>query len=148
MSAKLRTLFIFAGFLFFVPGLEILPEEPRAYVWYDGNTPHKIWLQPDVVAEFGLRPGQKSRLGFKAQGLNNSRPSVVRIWKLSKGSLTRSLAKGRMPAGMAGNFSPVFTRGKTGRGPKLSLPGGLIIYFDKSWTHAGIEKWAGARGLV
>src|SRR5690625_767970 len=74
----------------------------RSYVWYDGDSPRRVWLDPHVVAVFDnpgeSAPGNDSAsqtvrsLAPNAEQLPSSTPGV-RLWRLPQdgGSAVRNL---------------------------------------------------------
>ncbi len=116
-----------------------------SYRWYDGDSEHTVWLNPDLVAEFSTPKVDKSAVKRAYPNAVPERGSrgLTRIWRLGGIGASEGLQKTRMmsPDGM---YSPVFNDGGT---RKRALPGGIIVYFKPDWTASQISAWTASQGL-
>jgi hypothetical protein len=126
-----------------------VPHLSQSYVWYDGNREHKVWLNPDVVAEFN--PSQQGATAARSADANaqllpmKRRQGAVRLWKMNNagGAAVRSLSTGNA----VGKYSPVFHDGSTSNGAMRALPGNVIVYLNPTWDAAAVASWVKSRNL-
>lgn len=121
----------------------------QAYVWYDGDREQRVWLNPQVVAEFnpgadGERAMQSAHAGARIVPLQHKQ-AAIRLWQLDNTADTaiRSL-KASHPQG---NYSAVLHDGPTSTGRMRALPGNVIVYLNPQWNRAAVNNWVGARKL-
>lgn len=114
----------------------------RSYVWYDGDSPRRVWLDPQVVAVFDSSDDDSAQtvrsLAPNAEQLPSSTPGV-RLWRLPQdgGSAVRNLQSLEPDA----RVSPVLRDSPSGVGSMRALPGGVIVFLDSSWTNDQAEEW-------
>jgi hypothetical protein len=125
----------------------------QAYVWYDGEREQKIWLNPQLVADFSLGAEKQNALqagNVAATPLQTkqSQPNM-RLWKL--GSVSASAAsdaiqslQSRQPAG---KYSPVFHDGSGSAASMRALPGNIIVYLNPAWDATLVDAWVKKRKL-
>ncbi|MCG7868604.1 MAG: hypothetical protein JAY74_19820 [Candidatus Thiodiazotropha taylori] len=121
----------------------------QQYVWYDGNEPRTVWLNPSLLAEFESseatatimrqRYNGQDVAAFPAQG-------SVRFWRLESGNSLNVTQQAKSEQ-YAGRLSPVFHDSPTEGGPLRALPGGLIVTLDPSWEKPQIDNWLIRKGL-
>lgn len=125
----------------------------QAYVWYDGDRERKIWMNPQLVADFsqGAEKLNTLQAGNAAATplLTKQNQANMRLWKL--GSASASAAsdaiqnlQARQPSGQ---YSPVFHDGSGSSAGMRALPGNIIVYLNPSWDTALVESWIKKRKL-
>ncbi len=121
----------------------------QAYVWYDGDREQRVWLNPQIVAEFnpgaeGESAMKSANSGAKVLPMKHSQ-AAVRLWRLNNTVETamRSL-KASHPQG---KYSAVLHDGPTSTGRMRALPGNVIVYLDPQWNQAAVNNWLSARKL-
>lgn len=121
----------------------------QSYVWYDGDREQRVWLNPQIVAEFN--PGAEGESAMKgaysgARAMpTKHKQAVIRLWQLDNTAETaiRSL-KASHPQG---KYSAVLHDGPTSTGRMRALPGNVIVYLDPQWNQAAANNWLSARKL-
>ncbi len=110
-----------------------------AYIyWHEGKKKKRLEIIPDEIARF---------YSGKEDPINKmERRSVIirdgkkmKIWKVKDESIVGMLKKGQIPLELKGNYSPVF---KDSSGRKRTLPGNVLVYFNKKMTEEEVYKWA------
>jgi hypothetical protein len=126
-----------------------VPQLSQSFVWYDGNREHKVWLNPNVVAEFnpsqqGTTAARSADANAKMLPLKRSQGSV-RLWQMNNTGdvAVRSLTT----SNTAGKYSPVFHDGPTSSGAMRALPGNVIVYLNPTWDAAAVANWVKSRKL-
>lgn len=118
------------------------------YAWHDGEREQAVWLNPALIAEFGVQSENESgvkRAHPAAQAEPGSR-GIARVWRVSgDGEQVMRQARAANPAG---KYSPVFSDGADSSGRKRALPGGVIVTFKPDWAEARVIAWAAAQGLT
>lgn len=125
----------------------------QEYVWYDGDREQKIWLNPNVVADFNPATDKQSALKSaipKATPLQtkNTR-SGMRMWQLN------SASAGGVSAAMQslksvqpdGKYSPIFHDGPNSTASMRALPGNIIVYLNPAWDVSAVNAWLKTRKL-
>jgi len=107
--------------------------------YYDGSTRRKLWLSPDLVAEFDpSEAGRDAVLLADPGAVEVEQPQEsVRIWRTRAPVLT----------GARTGLSPVLHEGSSPGLPMRALPGGVVATFPGGWDRARIDAWLGAKGL-
>jgi len=115
----------------------------QSYIWYDGDREHKVWMNPQLVAEFNPEP-----LGEKA--VKNAYPSAkilparnkssgIRLWQLGDTTgITPDNIKARHPQG---RYSVILHDGPSNGSRMRALPGNIIVYLDPKWSEKEINNW-------
>jgi hypothetical protein len=117
------------------------------YAWHDGEREQAAWLNPALIAEFGVQSELESgvkRVQPAAQAEPGSR-GIARIWRV--GGDGEQVMRQARAANPAGKYSPVFNDGADGSGRKRALPGGIIVAFKSDWTEAQVIAWTAQQGL-
>jgi hypothetical protein len=121
----------------------------QSYKWYDGNREHKVWLNPQLVAEFNPEPeGEKSVKSAypsaKIMTAKHKQPGI-RLWQLdnSSGTAPRNI-KARHPHG---KYSAVLHDGPSSDSRMRALPGNIIVTFDPKWDEKAVNNWLKAHKL-
>lgn len=125
----------------------------QAYVWYDGDREQKIWLNPQLVADFSKGAEKQNALQIANAAATpvqtkQAQPNV-RMWKLANISATASSdaiqsLQARQPAG---KYSPVFHDGSGSSASMRALPGNIIVYLNPAWDSAAVAAWLQKRKL-
>lgn len=125
----------------------------QAYVWYDGDREQKIWMNPQLVADFSVGAEKQNALqvsNVTATPLQTKQGQPnMRVWKLGNVSATASSdtiqsLQARQPAG---KYSPVFHDGSGSSASMRALPGNIIVYLNPSWDAAAVDAWLKMRKL-
>lgn len=120
----------------------------RSYVWYDGDSPRRVWLDPQVVAVFEDPDGSASQsvrsIAPQAQQLPSRTPGL-RLWRLPQNgsSTVRSLQALEPDA----RVSPVLRDSPSARGSMRALPGGVIVYLDPDLSGEQASAWLQQQNL-
>jgi len=121
----------------------------QAYTWYDGDREQRVWLNPDVMAEFN--PDQQGEASVKSASSSarvlstRHKQSAIRLWQIDSSAVaaTRSL-KASHPQG---SYSPVLHDGPNSAGRMRALPGNIIVHLDPQWDAAAVQTWLTSRKL-
>lgn len=124
----------------------------QSYVWYDGDREQKIWLNPQLVADFSQGAGKQTTLGANvaATPVQTRHPQAgVRMWKLGGVSATASSAaiQSLQASQPAGKYSPVFHDGASNSASMRALPGNIIVYLDPAWDASAVDAWLKSKKL-
>ena len=119
-----------------------------SYAWHDGEREHTVWLNPDLVAEFGALSEDASAVkrAYPAAAAERGSRGIARIWRVDGDAAERVLGEART-ANPAGKYSPVFGDAAADGARKRALPGGIIVAFKSDWTESRVNAWAAAQGL-
>ncbi|GAB4125367.1 MAG: hypothetical protein Fur0040_07620 [Sideroxydans sp.] len=123
----------------------------QAYTWYDGQTARTVWLNPQLLAEFGGgTPATAAAVKAADAGaslVEETRPQVrgLRLWRLQSPALptVRSLTTNAP----AGRYSPVFHDSASSQGSMRALPGNIIVTLNPAWDDAQAQQWIAAHQL-
>lgn len=125
------------------------PELAQSYVWYDGDREQKVWLNPQVVAEFN--PGKRSDTAARSVDANaqllevKHKQAGVRLWQMSN---TRNVAVRALKTDNPnGKYSPVFHDSPSSASSMRALPGNIIITLDPAWDAAAVSAWLKKRNM-
>ncbi|HEY0664982.1 MAG TPA: hypothetical protein VGD24_02850 [Gallionella sp.] len=118
-------------------------------VWYDGDREQRVWVNPQLVAEFN--PGPQGEQSVKnafpaARVMPTKHPQRgIRLWQMnnSAGAVVQSL-KASNPQG---KFSPVLHEGPSSGSRMRALPGNIIVHLDPQWSQGAANNWLQARQL-
>jgi len=121
----------------------------QTYVWYDGEREQRVWLNPQVIAEFN--PGTEGASAMKSAYAGarvvptKHKQAAVRLWQLDSTAETaiRSL-KASHPQG---SYSAVLHDAPVSTGRMRALPGNVIVYLNPQWNQAAVSNWLSARKL-
>jgi hypothetical protein len=121
----------------------------QTYTWFDGEREQKVWVNPNIVAEFN--PDQKGEISVKSASATarvlptKHKQSAIRLWQIDNAAdaATRSL-KASHPQG---RYSPVMHDGPGSGGRMRALPGNIIVYLDPLWNEATVSNWLNTRHL-
>lgn len=125
----------------------------QAYVWYDGEREHKVWMNPQVIAEFGAAADNRSSVTAVVAGatplLMKNRQGGVRMWKLDSSSamVTGAAIQSLAVSQPAAKYSPVFHVGPSSTTGMRALPGNIIVYLNPAWDAAAVSAWLEKRKL-
>lgn len=125
----------------------------QAYVWYDGNREHKVWMNPQIVADFSTGADKQNAIKAANPGATllqmRNKQAGVRIWKLDSASATATGAaiQSLSASQPGGKYSPVFHDGPSSTASMRALPGNIIVYLDPSWDAAAAKTWMQQRNM-
>lgn len=118
----------------------------EAYVWYDGKQERKVWLNPNLVAEFYGSKNTAAKSAVKkvyadAVLVPMRRSGSVRLWSLQSSVTSEAAVRALTAVGPTGSYSPVLHDGPNATGRKRALPGNIIVYLNPGWDAAAINSW-------
>ena len=134
----------------------------QSYTWYDGDRERKVWLNPQLVAEFN--PGAQGERSVRstytaAQTIPTKRgQGGVRLWKLNEAGKANETAKPNDTATTAirnlkaiypqGRYSAILHDGPSDAGRMRALPGNIIVYLNPQWDEAAVKSWLSSHQLA
>jgi hypothetical protein len=121
----------------------------QSYTWYDGNQERKIWLNPNLLAEFGFSVSGQSlvkKAHTDAKPLATRRKGV-RLWQLGSGSNSEAVIHDLKTLHPNGQYSPVFHDTPRVSGRMRAIPGNIIVYLNPNWDETDVNHWASQRKL-
>lgn len=121
------------------------PSTMQSYVWYDGDTPRRVWLDPNLVAEFGSGKESAVRETMpKAREVPSSQRGV-RLWQVPEqaAQAARSVRSKQPQA----EVSPVLRDAPGSNAPMRALPGNVTVYLDPTWSEEQARAWLANRDL-
>ncbi len=121
----------------------------QSYIWYDGDREQKVWLNPDLLAEFnppasGQSPVKKAYTDAKPLV---TRHKGVRLWQLKGGNNLQGVIHSLKTLHPDGKYSPVFHDTPRASGRMRSLPGNIIVYLNPAWDETDVNRWVSGRNL-
>jgi hypothetical protein len=129
----------------------IAPELVESYVWYDGDREQKVWLNPQVVAEFN--PGKRSDTAARSVDANATmlemkrKQAGVRLWQMTNTNTGDVAIRALKSDNPAGKYSPVFHDGPNSTASMRALPGNIIVTLDPAWDAATVTAWLQKRNM-
>jgi hypothetical protein len=123
------------------------------YVWYDGDREHKVWMNPQVVADFSAGVDKQNVQKSANMGATllqrKHNQAGVRIWQLDSTSATAAgvVIQSLRASHPGGKYSPVFHDGPNSTASMRALPGNIIVYLNPSWDTAAVNAWLKTRKL-
>jgi hypothetical protein len=129
-------------------GKGVVPTLDESVEYADGDTPRKLWLSKDLVAEFNPSDtGKTAILAADASAKEVPQPQpIVRIWKLSGALRGEAFSTAvRTPALIV---SPVLHEGPSEALPMRAMPGGVVATFKTDWDRARIDAWLALKSLA
>lgn len=120
------------------------------YVWYDGDEPRTVWLDPYLVADFTREPAHAAALkrAFpRAQALTR-RHAGMRLWKADERVGASETVRTLSATTATDDYSPVLRDAPSEEAPLRALPGNVIVYFEPDWDEARVRAWVHAQGLT
>jgi hypothetical protein len=122
-------------------------EQP--YTWYDGDREQKVWLNPNLLAEFnppasGQSPVKKAYTDAKPLSI---RRKGVRLWQLKADNNLKGVILSLKTLHPDGKYSPVFHDTPMASGRMRSLPGNIIVYLNPAWGETDVNRWVSGRNL-
>ncbi len=132
----------------YAKGLDSQPPKGSPIVWYDGAREQSVWMSDREVVEFSRASIAQSGKALKALMPQAKLKKVIggaRIWSIEPAAI--ATLKSLSASNNGRNYSPVFHRGFTLQGPRMALPGNIIVTFKPDWSREQIDAWAGLREL-
>ena len=130
------------------------PQLDKSYTWFDGERHHKVWLNPNEIAEFSSDEGQQNpgmnRRSLIAGMILLKKQGNLRIWQVPEKEVEPStgiIARAVQQADYATDFSEVFHATTSTHSPRMALPGNIIVAFSESWNLQQAEPWFEVKGL-
>ncbi len=125
-------------------GLAELPH----YFWYDGDRKKSVWVNPELIAEFKLKPETSAQLRslYAAKEVDVKSP-YIRLWKIKDHTSTKAVARS-LKSGTDSNLSPVLHDTASTHGVKRALPGNVLVQMKPDWSQKEIEAWFDAHALT
>jgi hypothetical protein len=119
----------------------------QSYVWYDGERQQQVWLDPELVAEFGAKKDASTvrSLYPQAEALPAGRGNVT-IYRL-KGASVSDATRNLRGAQASGQFSPVLRDSADKSGPMRALPGHVIVKLNPGWDSGKVQSWLAQKDL-
>jgi hypothetical protein len=121
----------------------------RSYVWYDGHQKRKVWLNPNLVAEFRGGPPEKSLLlkNYPEASVRHIH-HAVRIWESPARQFSATLLNsGKSSDSTPSVYSPIFHDAPTESGRMRALPGNVIVYLNPEWDRNKVAHWMETQGF-
>lgn len=122
----------------------------QSYTWYDGERERRVWLNPNILAEFNPEANGNSAIKSanataRVIETKHSQKSM-RLWQVDNAAET---AVNKLRASHPkGNYSEVLHDGPTGSGGMRALPGNVIVYLNPKWSEEEVKNWLSTRKLV
>ncbi len=121
-------------------------DEPKpltdSYTWHDGDREHRVWVDPDLVAEFRTAAGTASLPGAKIFSDGGPRTQGIRLWKVEQGTKSDAALRSAARDQPAARYSPVLHDSPSTDGPMRLLPGNVVAVLDPSWNRDAVAQWA------
>lgn len=122
----------------------------QSYVWYDGDREMKVWLNPNLLAEFNPEAQGVSAVknaNATARIVDSIHPQAsIRLWQVDS---TAEIAVSKLRTSHPkGNYSVVLHDGPTGSARMRALPGNVIVYLNPFWKEDEVNNWLVTRKLV
>lgn len=124
------------------------PVQGTPIVWYENGREQTVWMSDTELAEFSSSSVKQPGKALKAVAPQARLKKVIgstRIWTIDSAASWPLKSLSSAPGGS--NYSPVFHRSSSRRGPRLALPGDIIVTFKPQWTREQIGAWALGRRL-
>jgi len=127
--------------LLFSFGSQATDQKSFEFIWFDGKTQKKTYLINNVIMEFKNHSRYQtfisnSKLIFEKNG--------IKIFKVNDSEFKKNILTQKVNTKV--NISPVFTD-NPGSPWSRSLPGGIIVAFDKKLSEIEIKILANQNGL-
>ncbi len=121
--------------------------ESQRYFWYDGDEKRSVWINPELMAEFNVKPETSTQLkSLNTTKKINAKPSFVRFFKIDDESIK---ATGRsLNTGTNSQFSPVLHDVASMSATKKALPGNVLVQMKPDWGQGKIEAWFEEHDLI
>ncbi len=130
------------------------PQMDKSYTWFDGERHHKVWLNPNEIAEFSSDEGQQNpgmnRRSLIAGMILLKKQGNLRIWQVPEKEVEPStgiILRAVQQPGHTIGFSEVFHATTATHSPRMALPGNVIVAFSESWNLQQAGPWFEAKGL-
>jgi len=120
-----------------------------SYTWYDGNKAKKIWLNPDLIAEFDPKPAthrQSKNLAASASPVKMKQRGI-KLWRLKTGVTSKSNMQQLRQQLPAAKISQVLHDGPSDATHKRALPGNIIVHLDPNWDQQRAMTWLNQHAL-
>lgn len=122
----------------------------QSTVWYDGPQQRKLWMNHQLVAEFGGGADDivimyKNAPGSTVRYIRES----VRIWEMSDQQVAgKLLTRAKSSASKTHSvYSPVLHETQSGSSRMWALPGNIIVYLDPVFDQVKVNQWMQTHGF-
>jgi hypothetical protein len=121
----------------------------QSYVWYDGNREQKVWLNPNLLAEFNTSTSGQSpvKKAYADAMPLASRYKGIRLWELKSDTHLKGVIQNLKTLHPNGKYSPVFHDTPMASGRMRSLPGNIVVYLNPAWDEVAAGRWVSGQGL-
>ncbi len=126
----------------------------KSYTWFDGERKHKVWLNPNEIAEFSNdeRPQdlRVNRRSLTREMILLKKQGNLRIWQVQKkesGVSSNAQLRAVQQQGSATHYSPIFHATAASHSARMALPGNIIIAFSENWNLQQADQWLEEKGL-
>ncbi|MCS7205907.1 MAG: hypothetical protein NZ853_09425 [Leptospiraceae bacterium] len=109
----------------------------REFIYYDGNTPKRVFLQEDLIAEI---EGSNYASRFRASIKEEKNYGKIKIYKIKNPKIQQNIRSGGYTKSLSKQYklSEVF-RGEGGS--LMFLPGGVIVRFKEGIDESTIQEF-------
>jgi hypothetical protein len=128
------------------------PERPslaQSYVWYDGDQPRQVWLDPGLIAEFDAPSKAKQGSAVRKALPNASEVRTsqrgLRLWRVDDDSVRA--ARSVRSAQPRAKVSPVLREAPSADAPMRALPGGVVVHLVPGWSERHAKDWLESQQL-
>ncbi len=122
--------------------------ELQRYFWYDGDRKKSVWVNPELIAEFQLKPETKVQLKSLYAAKEVDAPSpYIRLWKIKDYTSSRAAARS-FKGYVNSQLSPVLHDTPSTHGAKKALPGNVLVQMRADWSQEEIKVWFDLHDLV
>ena len=125
-------------------------ELTQFYVWNDGEQDRKVWLSPNLMAEFNASgtPRSPTAALSLAPATRIAKRGAIALWRLDEGASVSETLTQIQAADPTRSFSPVLHDGPWTSGRMRALPGNVILMLNPVWGDAEINQWISEQGLT
>lgn len=113
-----------------------------SYTWHDGEREHRVWVDPDLIAEFRTTSSAGALPGAKILSESSPRAQGIRLWTVEPGTKTDTALRSAARDQPTNRYSPVLHDSPSTDGPMRLLPGNVIAVLDPSWNQDTVAQWA------
>lgn len=111
------------------------------YQWHDGERTNQCVMSSELIAEFIPANGRAVVADAFPNATSESLSGGnVKIWKIGQVKDINAAIVSARGAGTTSLISPVFYKSSAG-GPKMALPGNVIVEFKPSMTEIQVDGW-------
>lgn len=118
----------------------------QEFRYYEGSEEKKLYLQKDYIVDFSKQSSFTKNIDKKAKVVKQI--GLAKIYLVSDPNIKNQIQTGRFSKNLKNQsqISEVFTANPQG-GPKIALPGNIILAFKDTVTKSQIESFLQQRKL-